>query len=149
MRLTAYVAGLLLVSGAMVAAQGGAKVSTPEELDKVMKKTQQAMQAAQKALGSNNYAEVRTQLATVREAVLEGQSFWVIHKKDDAVKMNKDTLAKVDALIPMVATDTVDAAKAAASLKEVGGSCRTCHQEYRERDGDNNFILKPGTIGGL
>jgi hypothetical protein len=49
----------------------------------------------------------------------------------------------------MVATDTVDAAKAAASLKEVGGSCRTCHQEYRERDGDNNFILKPGTIGGL
>jgi cytochrome c556 len=148
-RVTAFAAGLLLAaSGVVVGAQAGAKVSTPEELDKVMKKTQQSMQAAQKSMRSGDYAGATTQLAAVREAVEESQTFWVVHKKDDAVKMNKDVLAKLDALMPIVSAATVDGGQADAALKEVGAACRSCHQEYRQRDADNNFILKPGSIGG-
>jgi cytochrome c556 len=47
----------------------------------------------------------------------------------------------------MVSAVTVDGAGAAASLKQVGGACRSCHQQYRATDADNNYILKPGSIG--
>jgi cytochrome c556 len=135
---------VLVLSGAIVGAQ---KVTTPDELDKVMKKVGPAMQAIQKAMGAGNYAEVKTQLATVRQAVLDSQSFWIEHKKDDALKFNKDTLAKIDDFEKMVSAVTVDGAGAAASLKQVGGACRSCHQQYRATDADNNYILKPGSIG--
>jgi cytochrome c556 len=132
-------------SAVVVSAQ---KITTPEELDKVMKKAGPAMQATQKAVGAGSYAEVRTQIATVRQAVLDSQTFWIEHNREDALKFNKDALAKLDDFQKLVATDTVDAAAAAASLKAVGGACRSCHQVYRATDADNNFILKPGSLEG-
>ena len=146
MRFRVY-AGVLLfaLSAGVVAAQ---KVTTPEELDKVMKKSGPAMQATQKAMGAGKYDEARKQIATVKQAVLDSQSFWVEHKRDDALKFNKETLAKLDTFEKMIATDTVDAATASAALKAVGASCRQCHQVYRATDAEENFILKPGSIGG-
>jgi cytochrome c556 len=147
MRLRVCAAALLLTwSGAVMMAQQ--KVTTPEQLDKVMKQVQQANQPVGKALASGQWADVRKGLAGVKEAVLLSQSFWIEHKKDDAVSMNKDTLAKIEALEKLVATDTVDATAAATALKEVGASCRACHKQYRATDAENNFILKPGTVGG-
>jgi cytochrome c556 len=147
MRVRVYAWALLLAwSGSVVIAQN--KVTTPEQLDKVMKQVQPAMGAANKAFKAQAFADVRKNLATVKENVLLSQSFWIEHKKDDAVKMNKDTLAKIEALEKLVATDTVDAPAAEAALKEVGASCRACHQQYRATDAENNFILKPGSIGG-
>jgi cytochrome c556 len=147
MRVRVFAWSLLLAwSGAVVMAQ--TTVTTPEQLDKVMKQVQPAMGAMQKAFKAQAYADVRKNLATAKEAVLLSQSFWIEHKKDDAVKMNKETLAKMEALEKIVATDTVDAAAADAALKEVGASCRACHKQYRDTDAENNFILKPGTIGG-
>ena len=141
------VVALLGLNAGAVAAQG-AKVSTPEELDKVMKKAGPAMQATTKAVGVGAYADVKTQIATVKQAVLDSQSFWVEHKREDALKFNKDTLAKLDEFSKLIESDTVDAAAAGASVKAVGGACRSCHQVYRATDADNNFILKPGSLGG-
>src|SRR4029079_13913305 len=112
------------------------------------KKAGPAMQATQKAVGAGTYADVKSQIATVKQAVLDSQSFWVEHKRDDALKFNKDTLAKIEASEKLASAPTVDAAATAASLKEVGAACRSCHQVYRATDADNNFILKPGSIGG-
>jgi cytochrome c556 len=134
-------------SAAVVGAQAP-KVTTPEDLDKVMKKAGPAMQAVGKAVGASQFAEARTQIAIVRQAVQDSAQFWVEHKREDAVKFNKETLAKLDEFQKMIATDTVDAAAAGASVKAVGASCRQCHQAYRATDADNNFILKPGSIGG-
>jgi hypothetical protein len=145
-RLRIYAGALLCAWSAVVL--GAQRITTPEELEKVMKKAGPAMQATQKAMGAKSYAEVRTQIATVRQAVLDSQTFWIEHKRDDALKFNKDALAKIDEFQKTVATDTVDAATAAASLKAVGAACRSCHQVYRTTDADNNFILKPGSIGG-
>jgi hypothetical protein len=102
-------------------------VSTPEELDKVMKKAGPAMQATTKAVGVGAYADVKTQIATVKQAVLDSQSFWVEHKREDALKFNKDTLAKIEEFEKLVAAPTVDAAATAAKLKRVGAACRSCH----------------------
>jgi cytochrome c556 len=148
MRVRVYVSAMVLAwSGAVIMAQAQ-KVTTPEQLDKVMKQVQQANQPIGKQLAGGQYAEVRKGLAAVKEAVLLSQSFWIEHKKDDAVKMNKETIAKIEAVEKLVATDTVDAPAATTALKEVGASCRACHQQYRATDAENNFILKPGTIGG-
>jgi cytochrome c556 len=134
-------------SAAVVGAQAP-KVTTPEELDKVMKKAGPAMQSAGKMIPANQIADARKQIAIVRQAVQDSQQFWIEHKKEDALKFNKDTLAKLDEFDKLIATDTVDTAVAAASLKAVGAACRQCHQAYRATDADNNFILKPGSIGG-
>ena len=145
-RLKAYAAAALCASSAIVLA--AQSVTTPEQLDKVMKKVGPAMQATQKAMAAGTFADVKTQLAIVRQGVLDSQSFWVEHKREDALKFNKDTLAKIDAFQALVGAEKVDPAAAGASLKEVGAACRSCHQVYRAQDADDNFILKPGSIGG-
>ena len=66
--------------------------------------------------------------------------------RDDAVKFNKDALAKIDEFQKVVATDTVDETGAQSALKAVGAACRSCHQVYRATDADDNFILKPGSL---
>jgi cytochrome c556 len=133
-------------SGAMLVAQG--KVTTAEELDKVMKKAG-AFRQVDKAVQSNNAADAKAQLATVKAAVLESQSFWVTHKKDDAVKLNKESLAKLDALDKVLSAGTLDVAAATAAFKEAGGACRACHQAYRVEDANNQYTLKPGAVAGV
>lgn len=143
MRVRVYASAFLLVwSGAIMMAQ--TKVTTPEQLDKVMKQVQQSNQPVSKAIQSGAYADARKGLAGVKEAVLLSQSFWIEHKKDDAVTLNKESIAKIEALEKLIATDTVDSAAAITALKEMGASCRACHQKYRATDAENNFILKPG-----
>jgi hypothetical protein len=132
-------------TGSLLFAQ---KVSTPEELDKVMKKVQPAMQAAQKALKSDAFADVKTQLATIRQVMIDSREFWVLHKKDDAIKANQDVVTKLDAVDKLLSATPVDPAAVMAGMKQMGGACLSCHKVYRERDSENNYILKPGSIGG-
>ncbi len=145
MHFRVYAAALIVTwAGAMVVAQ---KVSTPEELDKMMKKVQPAMQAAGKAVGSNAFAEAAKHLAIVRQAVDDSRSFWIEHKKEDAIKFNKETVAKIEEAEKLLTGPAPDAAAATAAVKQVGAACRSCHEVYRVRDADNNWVLKPGSIG--
>lgn len=147
MRLKAYIAVLVVAGfGSLVIAQQ--KVTTPEELDKVMKTVQPAMQATQKALKSESYADARAQLAIVKKAMDDSHEFWVFHKKEDAIKMNRDTVAKLEEVDKLLGATPVDTAAVAGALKAMGGACLACHKVYRERDAENNYILKPGSIGG-
>jgi cytochrome c556 len=147
MRVAVYAGAMLIAwSGAVAIAQN--KVTTPEQLDKVMKSAGPAMRTINKSTASGAYADAKKELATLRAAVLDSQSFWIEHKKDDAVKMNKDALEKIDAFDKLISSDKPDAAAATTALKEVGGACSACHKQYRAQDADNNYILKPGTIGG-
>jgi cytochrome c556 len=131
--------------GVAVLAQGQ-KITTPEQLDKVMKAVQEANRPVAKAITSGAYADAKKGLATVKENVIASRSFWIEHKKDDAVKMNEETVAKIEALEKLLSADPVDQAASAAAMKEVGGSCRACHQKYRATDAENNYILRPGAL---
>jgi cytochrome c556 len=133
--------------GVAVLAQGQ-KVTTPEQLDKVMKAVQEANRPVAKAIVSGAYADAKKGLATVKENVIVSRSFWIEHKKDDAVKLNEEAVAKIEALEKLLSAEPVDQAAAQAAMKEVGASCRACHQKYRATDAENNYILKPGSIGG-
>ena len=146
MRVRFQVAAVLIAcAGSLAVAQ---KMTTEEELDKAMKLAQPAMGAANKALQAKNTEEAARQLAIVKQVIVDTQPFWVVHKKDDAIKANKDTIAKIEATEKLISGPSADPVAAAASLKELGASCRTCHEVYRVRDADNNWVLKPGSIGG-
>jgi cytochrome c556 len=146
MRVVGYAAVVCLALASVAVAQQ--KVSTAEQLDKVMKKAG-AFRQVDKAIQSNNAADAKAQLAIVRQAVQESQSFWLAHKKDDAVKLNKESLAKLEALDKVLSSGTLDVAAATAAFKEAGGSCRACHSQYRAEDANNEYILKPGTVAGV
>jgi cytochrome c556 len=134
------------LGGALLVAQS--KVTTAEELDKIMKKAS-AFRQVDKAIQSNNAADARKQLEIVENAVKESQSFWITHKKDDAVKMNKESLAKLDELEKVLSADSLDVAAATAAFKQAGGACRSCHQQYRIEDDKNEYHLKPGSVAGV
>jgi cytochrome c556 len=141
------VAVLMAWSGVLVVGQA-TKVSTPEDLSKVMKKVGPASTAIQKAVPTNNVAEIRTQLAILKQSFTDAENFWVEHKREDAIKFNKDAVAKVEAFQKLVATDTVDPTVLAATQRDLGTSCRPCHMAYRAQDANNNYIIKPGSLGG-
>jgi len=137
---------LVMVAGSVAIAQ---KVTTVEELDKVMKKVQQANMAANKAIGSGDFAEGAKQYGIAKQAIEDSREFWVLNKKDDAIAANKETVTKMDAVLKLLTGPSPDAQAIGAALKqEVGPACRQCHEKYRVRDADNNWILKPGSIGG-
>jgi cytochrome c556 len=133
--------------GAGAIAYAQTKVTTPEDLDKAMKKVGPALQAANKALASGAPAEASKQLAVMKQAVIDSREFWVIAKKDDALEANKLTVDKIEAVEKMLAAATPDAQAVQAALKqEVGGACRQCHEKYRERDAENNWVLKKDAL---
>ena len=141
-------AALCVALGGAALVGGQQKVTTADELDAVMKKAS-AFRQVDKAVQSKNPADAKAQLAIVKAAVLQSQSFWVTHKKDDAVKMNKESLTKLDALEKAISAEPFDVATATAAFKEAGGGCRACHQAYRVEDANNAYTLKPGSVAGV
>ena len=97
MRVGVYAGAMLIaLSGALAVAQ--TKVTTPEEFDKAMKPA--GRRDAEHGQGRSRlapYADVKKELAALKTALADTQCFWVLHKKDDAVKMNKESLAKLEA----------------------------------------------------
>lgn len=140
------IAALMVVfAGAFVIAQS--KVTTTEELDKTMKALGRAQQAAGKAINSGDFAEGTKQLALVKKALEDSREFWIVHKKDDAIAANKETVSKLEDVQKMLTAPAPDGQAIMAAMKQtVGPACRQCHEKYRVRDAENNWVLKPGTI---
>jgi hypothetical protein len=146
-RFVVYAAAVCVLLSTVVVAQR--KLSTPEELDRVMKKAG-AFRRVDRAIQEKNPRHARLELRTVQQAVADSQSFWITHKKDDAVKLNQESLAKLEALDKLLASaEPFDVAAATAAFKEAGGACRACHQQYRVEDANNEYMLKPGSVAGI
>ena len=95
MHFRGYAAALMVTwAGSMAVAQ---KVTTAEDLDKMMKNVSEPIRQSGKAVGSGAFADAAKQLAIVKQGVDDSREFWVLNKKDDAVKFNKDVIAKIEA----------------------------------------------------
>ena len=141
--LTIATAAMLAVAGTVLVAQ---KVTTPAELDAAMKKIGPAQGATGKAIQSGDFATAKAQVAIVKQALTDAENFWVTNKKDDAIAMSKDAVAKITALEQAVSAAAPDQMAALAALKTAGGTCGACHKTYRVQDENMQYILKPGTI---
>lgn len=141
--LTYATALVVALSGATLLAQ---QVSTPEGLDAAMKRVAPAQGATAKAIKSGAFADARAQVAIVKQALTDAQNFWVVNKKDDAIAMSKDAIAKVTALEAALAGASPSAEAALAAFKEVGGTCGACHKTYRVQNDDMTYSLRPGSV---
>ena len=142
-RLVSYTLVVAAFATAVVAAQ---KVTSPEELDKAMKKIAPAQGAANKAIQSMSWADAKAQVVIVKQTLMDTESFWTANKKDDAVTMLKDSIAKVTAVEQALSAPTPDQQAVLASFKQVGATCAACHKQYREQDANQQYQLKAGTI---
>jgi cytochrome c556 len=139
----AYAVAALAVwtAAVMVGAQG--KVSTPAEYDKVMKAVGAANGAMRKAVMSGAWAEAKTAVGTIRQNLTMAETFWVANKKDEAVKLTKEAVAKAEALDKVLGASTVDTAAVTTAMKELGGTCQTCHKGWRVQDAEGNYSINP------
>ena len=139
--LTYTTAVFVALAGTVALAQ---KVTTPEQLDATMKRVGTAQQATGKAIKSGDYAEARKQMAAVKQALTEAETFWVTHKKDDAIKINKEVIANLTKIEGVLAAPSPNVENLFAMMK--GAGCGNCHKAYREELPDKTYQLKPGTI---
>lgn len=134
---------ILALAGTVTLAQ---KVTTPDDLDKAMKRIAPAQGAAGKAIQSMAWTDAKSQIAIVKQSLADTESFWVSHKKDDAVKMLKESIAKVTAVEEAVSAPMPDQQAVLAAFKQVGATCAACHKQYREQDENQQYRLKAGSI---
>jgi len=143
-RLFSCTAALILVlTGTVALAQ---KVTSPDGLDKTMKRIAPAQGAAGKAIQAMAWTDAKAQIAIVKQALTDTESFWVSIKKDDAVKMLKDSIARVTALEEAVSAPMPDQQAVLGAFKQVGAACTACHKQYREQDENQQYRLKVGSI---
>ena len=129
-------AGLAVVlgAGAVVTAQS----KTDEDYDKLMKAVGAANGAMRKATEpAAQGAEAAKLVALFKDA----QQFWSARKNTEAADWSAAAMNH--------AANIEKAAKAnnaegiAAGLKELGGTCSTCHTKYREKT-ETGFAIKKG-----
>jgi cytochrome c556 len=143
-RLFVYSTAMLVALASTIAV--AEKVTNPEELDKTMKQIAPAQGAANKAIQSMSWADAKAQVAIVKQALIDTESFWTASKKDDAVAMVKDSIAKVTAVEQALNAPMPDQQAVLAAFKQVGGTCAACHKQYREQDENQQYRLKAGSI---
>lgn len=122
------------------------KVTNPEDLDKTMKRIAPAQGAANKAIQAMAWTDAKAQVAVVKQSLMDTESFWAANKKDDALAMLKDSIAKVSAVEQALSTPTPDQQAVLGAFKEVGATCAACHKQYREQDENQRYRLRVGSI---
>ncbi len=144
-------AAALMIWTAVLAGQTPAypsKVTTPAEFDKVMKAVNQTNSAINKAIKAEAWTDVKASLTDLRRHFVAAGTFWAEHKKDDVVKLNDDTLAKIDALVKVLASTPADTTSIQSAHRDMNMTCRACHKGNRAQDENQNYIIRPGVIGG-
>ena len=122
------------------------KVTNADELDKTMKRIAPAQGATGKAIQSMSWADAKAQVVIVKQALMDSEGFWTANKKDDAVVMLKDSVAKVTAVEQALNAPMPDQQAVLAAFKQVGATCAACHKQYREQDENQLYRLKAGSI---
>jgi len=148
-----YLTGLLVV---FAAAGGGAlatgqerpyPIFTAEQFVSAMKTVGQAFAAVNASLGRNEFEDSKAYLVISRDRLATTITFWRDRKKDDAIKMLRDAVTKMDDLDVALSAEQIDPAAVAARVKQVGAACAACHAMYREQDPVTKaYRLKKGTV---
>src|SRR5215211_4526855 len=100
MRRLSTLTGCLFVCAltALGAAQANSKMQTAEDLNKAMKKIAPAQQAVNKAIQAMAYADAKKPLEIMEVELQDAQNFWVVKKRDDAIRFTQQTLMRINAL---------------------------------------------------
>ena len=135
--MTAAGAALLVVAGAVVAAQPRPyPVYNEYHLDRTMKLVGRNFAGAREALESGEFDTAKALFTRTREQVAVSITFWRHNERDDGVRMLRAALDGLDALDAALSRPPVDAPAAAALAAGADAACQTCHAVYRAQDPD-------------
>ena len=132
-------------TGTLAVAQ---KVVGPEEFDRAMKTVGAALEGVEEALGSASYMEAKTPLALSRQVLASTRPEWAAKGQPDAVRMNREAVAALDALDKALSATAVDAPAVAAAFEDVTRACEACHATYREGDPQTGYRIRSAVSSG-
>jgi hypothetical protein len=137
----------VLVFGTAAASQKQYPVFTAANLEKAMKTVGTSVASGKTSLGANDIPGAKSQFVHAREELALTISFWRDRSKDDAIRMLRDTLAKLDEVDTALSEQTVDRTVTGDLVRRVEGACESCHAVYREQDPrTKTYRVRPGSI---
>jgi cytochrome c556 len=128
---------ILGIAGLRAAAADDKKpypVFTAEHFVSAMKTVGQAFTATNAAVTRSETDDAKAYLAISRDRLATTITFWRDRNRDDAVKILRQTLSLMDQLDVALSAEKVDTATTGNLAKQIGASCQSCHQTYREQD---------------
>lgn len=109
-------------------------IYTPDHFVAAMKTVGQAYALVNSSATKNDVDEAKAFLAISRDRLATTITYWRDRKKDDAVRLLRNVLTKMDELDAALSADTLDRAAVDAIGTQVEAGCVACHQQYREQD---------------
>jgi len=98
-------------------------------------------------LAKSEYDPAKAQLTRAREQLAITITFWRDKKKDDAVKLLRDALLRMDDLDAALSTETIQSSEINAASQRVGVACEACHALYRDQNPiTKSYRIKPGSV---
>jgi cytochrome c556 len=129
-------AGLAVLVSVGSVAILSAQAKTDEDYDKLMKAVGAANGAMRGAAKEQNAAGVASEAAKMVALFKDAQQFWTARNNAEAAEWSGAAMKQADAL-----AKSTDINAAMGAMKELGGSCMTCHTKYREKT-ETGFAIK-------
>jgi cytochrome c556 len=150
-RFTRKAAGSLLVavvaSGTALAQKNPYRNYTEEKFVQNMQTAGRNYAAVTDLLAKMDYESAKAQLTRAREQLAITVTFWRDKKKDDALKLLRDTLDRTDDLDAALSEESVNPSAITAASERLGAACQACHALYRAQDpATKAYRLKPGSV---
>lgn len=134
-------AAAVMLGTITMTAQGGQKNWTDEDLDKIMKEVGGTVGAMRKAIDGQNADLAKTNAAKMSTLFADVQAFWKARNVADAATTAGEAITHAKAV--EAAVDGKDFTKAAEHAKMLQGTCASCHKQYRDKDAEGNYRIKP------
>lgn len=119
-------------------------IFTPDNFSNTMKTVGRNFGGLNASLAKGDFETAKAQAVRTREQLAITVSFWRDRKKDDALKILRDAIVKMDSLDTTLSADKIDGQGASALTKQIGAACQSCHSMYRVQDpATKAYRLKP------
>jgi cytochrome c556 len=131
-------AGMALAVAITMSVSPMAQANTDEDYDKLMKAVGAANGAMRGAAKEQNAAGISAEAAKMVGLFKDTQAFWTARNNAEAAEWAGAAMKHADAV-----AKAADMGAAMGAMKELGGTCQTCHAKYRDKDA-SGFIIKKG-----
>jgi cytochrome c556 len=143
------------------APQQPAAKMTAEDYDAIMKKVGPVFASMRKNLeGEGDAINAGKEAQQLAELFGDAEKFWKQHDKQDAVKWAQNARASATEIASAIASVEgyrrldnrvqrgigLRLKRARTAAANMGSTCKSCHDTYREGDQANGFRLKAGTL---
>jgi cytochrome c556 len=125
---------VVAASGAALAQKNPYRSYNEEKFVQNMQTAGRNYAAVNELIGRKDYESAKAQLTRAREQLAITVQFWRDKKKDDALKLLRDSLERSDDLDNALSEETVNPATVTGASQRLGASCQACHSQYRVQD---------------